>query len=64
MRDGAPAAGSDFTLDDYKTVGFNGSLAKFLGHRKVLALVDDYSHETRKFRRLRDASRFPQAFLG
>jgi hypothetical protein len=38
MRDGAPAAGSDFTLDDHKTVGFNGSPAlfdaKFLGHRK------------------------------
>jgi len=36
----APAAGSDFVLDDYKTVGFNGGLALFdsksLGHRKIL----------------------------
>jgi hypothetical protein len=49
----APAAGSDFVLDDYKTVGFNGGLALFrardLGSRKVLALVDDYSMETGKF---------------
>ncbi|MBF6560780.1 MAG: DUF1329 domain-containing protein [Candidatus Binataceae bacterium] len=49
----APAAGSDFVLDDYKTVGFNGGLALFrardLGVRKVLALVDDYTMETGKF---------------
>lgn len=49
----APAAGSDFVLDDYKTVGFNGGLAlfdsKFLGHRKVIDLLDDYTHETGKF---------------
>ncbi|HVC43828.1 MAG TPA: DUF1329 domain-containing protein [Candidatus Binataceae bacterium] len=48
----APAAGSDFVLDDYKTVGFNGGLALFrardLGTRKVLALIDDYSMETGK----------------
>jgi hypothetical protein len=49
----APAAGSDFVLDDYKTVGFNGGLALFrsrdLGQRKLLSLVDDYSMETGKF---------------
>jgi Protein of unknown function (DUF1329) len=49
----APAAGSDFVLDDYKTVGFNGGLAlfnaKYLGTRKLLALVDDYTMETGKF---------------
>jgi hypothetical protein len=49
----APAAGSDFVLDDYKTVGFNGGLAlfdsKFLGHRKVVDLLDDYTMDTGKF---------------
>ncbi len=49
----APAAGSDFVLDDYKTVGFNGGLALFrahdLGERKLLALVDDYTMDTGKF---------------
>ncbi len=49
----APAAGSDFVLDDYKTVGFNGGLALFranyLGHRKAINLVDDYSMETGAF---------------
>lgn len=49
----APAAGSDFVLDDYKTVGFNGGLALFnanyLGRRKLVSLVDDYSTETGKF---------------
>ncbi len=49
----APAAGSDFVLDDYKTVGFNGGLALFrardLGQRKMLSLIDDYTMETGKF---------------
>jgi hypothetical protein len=49
----APAAGSDFVLDDYKTVGFNGGLAlfrsKFLGRRKILNLADDYSMKTGSF---------------
>ena len=49
----APAAGSDFVLDDYKTVGFNGGLAlfnsQFLGRRKLVALVDDYTNQTGKF---------------
>ena len=49
----APAGGSDFVLDDYKTVGFNGGLAlfnaKFLGHRKIVALLDDYSTQTGTF---------------
>jgi hypothetical protein len=40
-------------LDDYKTVGFNGGLAlfraKFLGHRRIVNLVDDYSNATGNF---------------
>ncbi|MGH8012209.1 MAG: DUF1329 domain-containing protein [Candidatus Binataceae bacterium] len=49
----APAAGSDLVLDDYKTTGFNGGLALFranyLGHRRLLALEDDYSNKTGEF---------------
>ena len=48
----APAAGSDLVLDDYFTPGFNGGLALFdatyLGHRKVLILEGDFTHETGK----------------
>jgi len=46
----APAAGSDLVLDDYFTPGFNGGLALFdatyLGHRKLLVLTSDYTHNT------------------
>ncbi len=49
----APVVGSDYTHDDYKTVGFNGGLAlfqaAFLGHRKILAFVNDYSGITGAF---------------
>ncbi|MGH8012208.1 MAG: DUF1329 domain-containing protein [Candidatus Binataceae bacterium] len=49
----APAAGSDYVLDDYKTTGFNGGLALFranyLGERKILNLVDDYTMKTGSF---------------
>lgn len=46
----APAAGSDLVLDDYFTPGFNGGLALFdatyLGHRKLLILEGDFTHQT------------------
>ncbi|MGH8012553.1 MAG: DUF1329 domain-containing protein [Candidatus Binataceae bacterium] len=46
----APAAGSDLVLDDYFTPGFNGGLALFdatyLGHRKILILEGDFTHQT------------------
>ncbi len=46
----APAAGSDLVLDDYFTPGFNGGLALFdatyLGHRKLLVLEGDFTHQT------------------
>ncbi|MGH7933080.1 MAG: DUF1329 domain-containing protein [Candidatus Binataceae bacterium] len=48
----APIYGSDWTNDDAKTVGFNGSTALFtgnmLGRRKILALID-YNQEYGKF---------------
>jgi hypothetical protein len=39
-------AGTDYTEDDFKRVGFNGWLgyfdANFLGHRQIIALTGDY----------------------
>jgi hypothetical protein len=49
----APAAGSDLVLDDYFAPGFNGGLALFdaiyLGHRKLLILEGDFTHQTGRF---------------
>jgi Protein of unknown function (DUF1329) len=43
----SPVAGTDYLQDDYKSVGFNGGIAnfdaKFLAHKRVLALTGDYS---------------------
>jgi Protein of unknown function (DUF1329) len=42
----SPVTGTDYVQDDYKSVGFNGGIglfdAKFLAHRKILALTGDY----------------------
>jgi uncharacterized protein DUF1329 len=42
----SPVAGTDYIQDDYKSVGFNGGIAifdaKFLAHKKILALAGDY----------------------
>lgn len=49
----APVLGTDFVQDDYNTKGFNGGVAlftaNFLGHRKILAFVDDHAVTTGNF---------------
>ena len=43
----SPVTGTDYAEDDFKRVGFNGGLgsfdAKFLEHRKIIALTGDYT---------------------
>jgi hypothetical protein len=42
----SPVAGTDYLQDDYKSVGFNGGIAnfdaRFLEHRKIIALTGEY----------------------
>ncbi|HLW70591.1 MAG TPA: DUF1329 domain-containing protein [Candidatus Binataceae bacterium] len=49
----SPIAGTDYTQDDFKRQGFNGGIgsfdARFLDHRRILALAGSYDSVTSDF---------------